>query len=1103
MKVNGEESGIRVPDILTNAGYMNRLNVISLSGISCYFIAMLSVMAMNCKPVTAQKISDWENPELTGINNEPAHAWFFPFPDEVSALKVINRNSPWVTSLNGIWKIRMAGNPDCRIPGFFSPEYETASWDDIVIPATFEVHGYSYPIYVNQPYEFEHLMKPDPPHVPADSNPVYMLRREFDIPANWEGRQVFLMFGAVKSFFYAYVNGVLAGMGKDGKTPVEFNITKNVHPGWNTLAVEVFRWSDGTYLECQDMWRMSGINRDVIVYSTPYVRISDFFVTGELVDGYENGDFRVTVEIQNDNPTPIPSPVVEGSKGRGWMLDAALFESTQELTPLFRKSVQVSIPANSEKEFSITGKVINPRKWSAEIPNLYLMALTLKNPDGETVMSTFCRMGFRTSEVKNGMFLVNGVPVLLKGVNRHETDPLTGHVMTRERMLQDIRLMKEANINTVRTSHYPDDPFWYDLCDEYGLYVIDEANIESHGMGYDPDLTLGNNPAWLDAHLNRTERMVERDKNHPSVIIWSLGNEAGNGVNFVATYEWVKKRDKTRPVMYERAQQAYNTDIFCPMYTGIPYLKRYGYTRQLRPLIMCEYAHAMGNSTGNLQDYWDVIESYPQLQGGCIWDWVDQSMYGRGDLAGRPDSLAPLCYTYGGDYGPENVPSDQNFMDNGIVFPDRSPHPAYMEVKKVYQYVRFIAEDLSLPSVRMMNKYSFYDLNGSFVEWEITGNGRRILHGSLLPFTLAPGEEKILAIPAGLLIKEPDVEYFLNISLKNRKPWGLLPEGSLLAEEQFDLGAFSAPPAPESAGTAPVRLVSTDSSIIISGEGFEVIFNSETGEMISFRYQSHDLVHRGPLPNFRRAPTDNDVGNGLYERAKVWFTASEERELENLSAIQIAPGLAVVEAVYLFPSISSRETIRYEIRADAKVTIAISISPGSENLPELPRFGLNLQLPGSLNRVTWFGRGPWENYQDRKSSAFVGIYSATTGELYTPYIRPQENGYRTDVRWVEFSGEETPGLRVKGLPLFCFSALAFTFEDLASYQRGVKHACELVSRDLVDVNIDWKQSGVGGDDSWGARPYPQYTLPAKEYFYSFVIEPLTVGSKQKAVGSKQ
>ena len=1037
----------------------------------------------------SQTPNDWENPFLTGINNERPHASFLPYPDEVSARQNDWSATPYSILLNGIWRIRMAENPDGRIPCFYREDFDISAWDTMTIPATFEVYWYSYPIYVNTRYEFEHLMKPEPPKVPHDYNPVFMLRTQFGIPENWNGRQVFLRFNAVKSFFYAYLNGQRIGMGKDGKTPVEFDITHYCRPGKNTLGVEVFRWSDGTYLECQDMWRMSGINRDVFIYSMPAVRIRDFFVKGGLTDGYRNGELTVSVDLKNASEADAGCRM----PGTGsWKLEAALFETKDSKEPVFRKAVPVCIPANSETMVTITETVTDPRKWSAELPNLYHLVLTLKEPDGRIIMSTGCRMGFRTSEVKQGQFLVNGIPVLLKGVNRHETDPLTGHVISHERMLRDIRLMKEANINTVRTCHYPDDPYWYELCDEYGLYVIDEANIESHGIGYDPDRTLGNDSAWLPAHMDRARRMVERDKNHPSVIIWSLGNEAGNGCNFVAAYDLIKQRDSTRPVMYERAQQAYNTDIFCPMYAGIDFLKRYGYTKQLRPLILCEYAHSMGNSTGNLQDYWDVIEAYPQLQGGCIWDWVDQSLYGIPGGLAAPQSLpGRLCYTYGGDYCPAGIPSDNNFLDNGILFPDRTPHPGYQEVKKVYQYVRFNPYDLELPEIDLENRYAFYRLDDTQVFWEILENGKKILDGNLPPFMLNPGEMKTLDIPVDPFFRKPGAEYLLNLFLKTTKEWGLIPAGHVLASEQFPLTAGPEEPGIPTASGRPLSLQETGSSILVKGGDFSVSFSTVTGELDSYIFRELPLIARGPVPNFRRAPTDNDVGNHLYERAKPWFIASESRVLQEITAEALSPEQVEVSVKYELTSVGSTGAIRYLVGSDGSIGIRTELFTGNSDLPEIPRFGLNFRLPGAFGRVTWYGRGPWENYQDRNTASFIGIWESTPDSLYVPYIRPQENGYRTDVRWVEFRDMNGTGIRITGSPLFGFSALPFTYDDLVSTQWGVKHACLLEKRDFIDLNADLVQMGVGGDDSWGAWPHPQYRIPAKDYSFTLFLEPFS------------
>ncbi|HPS63831.1 MAG TPA: glycoside hydrolase family 2 TIM barrel-domain containing protein, partial [Bacteroidales bacterium] len=747
---------------------MNR----SLFSLTCFFIFTWLFLITR---VQAQNPPDWENPQLTGINNEPPRATFFPYSTEAAALTNDPASSPWYQSLNGTWKFRWSENPDKRPVGFYREGFDAGGWDDIRVPSTIEIQGYGYPIYVNIPYEFKHLMKPDPPKVPHDYNPVGSYLREFEIPATWKGREVFLQFGAVKSFFYVYLNGEQVGMGKDAKTPVEFNITKYLKDGKNRLGLEVFRWSDGSYLECQDMWRMSGINRDVVLWSAPPTRIRDFSVTAGLFSNYRHGILKVTAIVKGGGLNPPPDLDRPFAKP-AFKLTLSLFGSGNDVKPEFSQTLDCYPEEGKDDTLQFEGFIPDPIKWSAEIPNLYHVVLSLKDAEGNILESTGCTTGFRTTEVKNGQFLVNGKAILIKGVNRHEHDPVAGHVISRELMLKDIKLMKEANINTVRTCHYPDDPYGYELCDEYGLYVIDEANIESHGMGYSPGRTLGNKPEWKTAHLDRTRRMVERDKNHPCVIIWSLGNEAGNGCNFEATYDWIKQRDHSRPVWYERAEQGANTDIFCPMYWGPSDLEWYGYTRQLRPLIQCEYAHAMGNSTGNFQDYWTVIEKYPQLQGGCIWDWVDQGILKKSQKPGVPDS-----YLFGGDYGPENVPSDGNFLCNGIVFPDRTPHPGYWEVKKVYQYARFEHINPPQASFRLRNTYDFYDLSGTRVEWELMSDGKVTRTGVLQPFTLAPGESRSLDIPLTEAMIPATAENLIILRLKTIKPWGLLATGHELA----------------------------------------------------------------------------------------------------------------------------------------------------------------------------------------------------------------------------------------------------------------------------------------------------------------------------------
>jgi beta-galactosidase len=1047
------------------------------------FIMGFSMVLFSTRQTLSQtNPQDWENPLLTGINNQKMHATFYHYPSEKMALINNWQHSPWYQSLHGTWKFNWSENPGKRIEGFYLDSYNPSGWKEIKVPGTIEILGYGYPIYVNQPYEFIHLMKPDPPKVPADYNPVGSYLTEFEIPETWKDAHVFLHFGAVKSFFYIYLNGKQIGMGKDGKTPVEFDITNHLRPGKNRLGIEVFRWSDGTYLECQDMWRMSGINRDVYLYATPKVHIRDFMVTGDLFSNYQHGIFKVSAIVKTGQINP-PADSDRPFFKPTFLLQVSLYDSSGSRSPEYTETIEFQPENETEDTLYFEKAIPHVRKWSAEIPQLYFMTLTLKNEQGEELESTGCRMGFRTTEVKDGQFLVNGRPVLIKGVNRHEHDPVHGHVISKELMIKDIQLMKEANINTVRTCHYPDDPVWYDLCDEFGLYVIDEANVESHGMGYHPDKTLGNNPEWKQAHLNRTERMVERDKNHPSIIIWSLGNEAGYGCNFEATYDWVKKRDKTRPVWYERAEQGAGTDIFCPMYWTPEDLKWYGYARQLRPLIMCEYAHAMGNSTGNFKDYWEVIEKYPQLQGGCIWDWVDQGLYAE-DSLGRP------YWKYGGDFGPPNVPSDGNFLCNGIIFADRKPHPAYWEVKKVYQYIKLEMADYKSKKIRVTNHYDFYNLSNTVLSWELIHDGKPLASGNYERFTLAPGatKELITEIPPTLNI--PDGEYFLNVYLKTTRPSGLLKTGHILASEQLSLPhvtALVSSLVPEKR-MQPLTVNENTDHVIISGSDFSFQFDKNSGMLISWKYSGTELLNSGFVPNFRRAPTDNDVGNRMAERCKPWFEASEVRQLIKFQVRKDPAGFIGIDVGYKLADNVASSEIQYQIMNDGKLHIVTSFAPSAGKLPELPRFGLNVRLNQAFRQVEWYGRGPMENYWDRKSGAFVGKYSAKLNDLFTPYVRPQENGYRTDTRWLSFSNGDKLTIRITGDSLLSFSALPYTYDNLKGFKQGGKHLNDLVEQPFIDVNLDYGQTGVGGDDSWGARPHRQYTLEPRPLRYGMLLE---------------
>ncbi|MHC1708541.1 MAG: glycoside hydrolase family 2 TIM barrel-domain containing protein [Bacteroidales bacterium] len=1033
---------------------------------NCLFVLLLIFSSYS----DAQNPDDWENPSKPSLNTENPHVARVPFAGEKEAIHGDITTSPWYLSLNGKWKFSYAENPGKREQRFYQNNYNTSNWEDIDVPVTFETRGFSYPIYVNMPYEW--TKKPNPPKVPHEYNPVFSLKKSFVLPDQWENREVFIHFGAVKSFFYLWVNGTYLGFSKDSKTPAEFRISKYLKPGNNEVSIEIYRWSDGSYLECQDMWRMSGINRDVYLYSTPKAYIKNYQVNSDFEPSTGQGFCKVDVHYSGYGAS-IPGLTTEGT----------LYYKNQVAGNF--ESMNHTLTSGNDVMASLKLEIARVKPWNAEAPELYTLVIRLKDSKGKVIEIVSCKTGFRNVVIKNGQLLVNGKPILIKGVNRHEHDPVTGHVISKERMEEDIRLMKEANINTVRTCHYPNDPYWYELCDTYGLYVIDEANVESHGMGYDPDKTLGNNPDWEIAHMDRISRMVERDINHPSVIIWSLGNEAGNGCNFVKAFNWVKQRDPSRPVWYERAEQGANTDIFCPMYWAPWDLKWYGYTQQLRPLIMCEYSHAMGNSTGNFQDYWDQIEKYPQLQGGCIWDWVDQGLLKKNE-AGQE------FYAYGGDYGPKDVPSDGNFCCNGIVFADRKPHPGYYEVKKVYQSVKFKAVDLKVPKVVIQNKYFFWDLKSTLITWEIYHEGELLSKGVFPALTLEPGQEKELIAAVPDLFLSLDGNSYLNISIELTQELGILKKGHVLASEQFRLNDQEwFRPAEVVEEYNKVKVSESQDEIELKADHTIMVFNKNTGLLTSWKFKQREMIKQGFTPNFRRAPTDNDVGNGLYTRAKVWFEASENRQLKAIKNPGSGGSIVTLYVEYYLPSVASVQYMQYTLYGNGRLHIHSQLLADSIKQPDLPRFGTNFRIDNAFDKVTWLGRGPWENYTDRKTSAFIGNYSSTADDLYTPYVRPQENGYRTDVRWVAFQDNTGNGLIIKADSLISFSALPYTYDDMKSFKHGGKHTVDLIRKDFLDLNIDYGQMGVGGDDSWGARTHSKYCLPYKNYSYSFTIQPFT------------
>ncbi len=1022
----------------------------------------LSIVMLQIK---SQELPEWNNTDIVQVNKLDPHTTLFPFENMELAISGKKETSQNFLSLNGKWKFHFSEKPSERPMDFYKDEFDVGSWEEINVPGNWELQGYGIPIYVNTTYEWTN--DPKPPLIPTDHNPVGSYRRSFQPPAGWVGQPVFIHLGAVKSAFYIWVNGHKVGYSQGSKTPAEFDITEFIHPGENSLALEVYRWSDGSWLECQDFWRISGIERDVYLYSSPKVMVYDFFANASLTNNYQDGLLSLTGEVRNFN----------AGKGK-YSLAVTLLQGNAKL---FDEVIDFKFKNEVKQDFELTKLLPAARAWTAETPNLYTLVLNLS---GKGMESVYYRayIGFRTSEVRHGLLQINGKPVTIKGVNRHEHDEFNGHVVSRELMLKDIQLMKQNNINTVRTSHYPNDPYWLELCDKYGLYVIDEANIESHGMGYKPDRTLGNNPVFRKSHLDRTKRMVERDKNHPSVIIWSLGNEAGDGVNFDTTYHWIKWRDTSRPVQYERALGGKNTDIYCPMYTRIHDLLKYAGEVQEKPLILCEYAHAMGNSTGNFKDYQDVIESNRQLQGGCIWDWVDQGI-------AKYTAEGTKYWAYGGDFGPADVPSDGTFCLNGLVFPDRTPHPGLIEVKKVFQNIEFTPLKFSFDEIEIRNKFNFINLDQFAIYWELETGGEILQDGMVNGADVPPGESRIFSLQMVPFKPEPGKEYFLNLTAFKIAGDEMVPAGHIVAFEQFEIpvpmqeNQTSVPP-----GKGAIAVFDDSDYIRIEASNVSFSFDKSNGWLSSLKNKGEEMLHEGLALNFWRAPIENDFGNGMPERLGVWKHAGKNAELMEMSHTLNNKDNYEVSVKYWIPEVSSFYYLDYEINKAGQVRVSGCLKAGNKDLPPMPRFGMTLALPEGYENLTWFGRGPHENYSDRKESAFVGVYESTVRDQYVPYIAPEENGYKTDTRWISLTNESGEGIKFIGDPYVCFSALHFKMDDLDRKQRDGYHTIDLKERPETYLHIDLAQMGVGGDNSWGAKTHAEYTIPYQDYCYSFVIE---------------
>ncbi len=1040
-----------------------------------------------------------ENEQVIAENKLPARASFvaeYPAKDAYQLL-------------SGTWKFNWVRNPKDRPIDFVGKTIDVGEWDDTPVPSNWEVQGYGIPIYLNHQYEFadhkhpiaadmefvDNIYPADPGNVPDQYNPVGTYVKEFDLNKNWSAGQSILHIGAMKSGGFVWLNGQYIGYSQGSKLPAEFDISSALRVGSNQLVIQLFRWTDGSYLECQDFWRISGIERDVYIYNRPHTQIQDFEVYSVLDASYQNGVFELDLYVkeQRGGQKVLAEVSIQDASGQ------EVFYGEQKHTLIGTDTL------------FFKGDISKVKAWSAEHPYLYSMTIHLKDKKGKLIEQVNRKIGFRSVEIKQGLLLVNGQRITLKGVNTHETDPNTGHVVSEDLIMQDIQLWKEHNINAVRLSHYPRGSRFYELCDEYGIYVIDEANIESHGMYYGK-YSLAKYPNWEKAHLDRMERMVRRDRNHPSIIIWSMGNEAGNGINFHEGYDLMKALDKTkRPIQYERSytesdgnlfDMDSNTDIIAPMYLSPKKFEEMGQALTDRPFIPCEYAHAMGNSTGNFQDYWDVIERYDNLQGGFIWDWVDQSIYKFSEDGQR-------YYAYGGDYG-ENMPTDNTFLNNGIVFPDRTPQPGLYEVKKAHEFINFRKKGMSRDNqlrVLIENLYDFTNLNAFEFHFQVKAEGDTLRSIVMDDIEVEPHTGQLVRLSLADLAIEPNTEYMVECAAVLKADWGLLPKGYELAREQLRVQELEQEEAIALKPQSTVQWVDDKDQFSVFNEDLAVVFRKKDGRMISYQWQGREWLHQemGPYPNFWRAVTDNDYGNKMHQKNISWKYDGLHLELRQLnwSAEETAVKLTVI---YGLPVAKTSFRIAYVIHGDGLIEVEAELGM-SQVKEDIPRIGLLMQVPVDLNLVTYYGRGPWENYSDRKASTFVDLFQTSVTDMYVPYIRPQENGYRVDNRWMGITDDSGNGLLfvAQAKESFDFSALHMEQNDFditegVDYATGnrSKHTIDIVEKALTEVHIDLGQRGLGGDDSWWALPQKEYQLKAdKKQAYSFMMMPLLNGNKNQ------
>ena len=1046
---------------------------------------------------------DWQNPQIVEINKERGRASFFTFDSLESAKSLDRKKSNNFLLLNGFWKFHLAKNPMAAPPYFYLSDFNDSEWDTIRVPSNWQMEGYDKPIYTNVQYPFP--IK-EYPLVPEDDNPTGSYRKEFEFPSHWKGKQIFLAFEGVDSSFHVWVNGQEAGYSQDSRLLAEFNITPFIQEGKNSIAVRVYRWSDGSYLEDQDFFRLSGIYRDVYLTARSDIYFRDFFVNTILDSDYMDGELVISAKIINSSSIEAQDISVEAElfnpeNESVFPSPLNVWNITSLGTNIWKRNhIQVarfSLQSKLETKLSLASKLKEPLKWSAEQPNLYKLILKLMDSQGNLLEAISCKVGFRQVEIKNSCLYVNGRKVYLKGVNRHEHDPVSGHTLSVESMIQDILIMKQHNINAVRTCHYPDDPRWYDLCDEYGLYIMDEANLESHGIWDLPS----NDPIWSAAFLQRGIRMVERDKNHACVIIWSLGNEAGYGPNHAAMASWIKEYDPSRPIHYESvlnypSLKSAPVDMVSTMYPSIERLIALATNPDdLRPVVMCEYAHAMGNSCGNLKEYWETIYSYPKLIGGFIWDWVDQ-----GILKENPDGVK--WFAYGGDFGDE--PNDKNFCINGLVGPDRLVHPSLIEYKKVIEPISIEPVDIKNGRLKITNLYNFIDLSQFEILWELSSDGEIIQQGNLGTLTVHPGISCEVSIPLNTSEFEKQTEQMLKIkfSLVSETLWA--SAGHVVAWEQFKIPTDETKKFLSIESLPDILVRESGGVILIHGEGFSINFDRNSGTIHSFQIEQNELIARGPIFQAWRAPTDNDLSTGGDQKAAIhWKNAGLDRLAHILKSIHYrrVNNQSIELDVQAFSGSPDKEegfdlTYKYQFFGNGDIKIITTVMP-DEKLPPLPRIGLQLIIPSAFENLDWYGRGPHENYIDRKEGASIGLYRGTVFEQYHPYIYPQETGNKTDVRWMALTSSKGFGLMVKGNPVFEFSTLHYSVQDLTS----AKHTFELHPNPEIFLNLDWKQSGLGGN-SCGPGTLAKYRIFPEPTVFSLNIRPIKPSSKSLTQSSK-